>query len=81
MTWRGVLFLGPLVAVALFGVGADLDSSAVLAESLEDIDGLQWPSQFEREAWVGNPNAGRVVVEDGAQGLWYFAGAGTLAPG
>lgn len=72
--WRFVLFAGVLVAVALATVGFGLQR---MAYGIAGADVLRYqpqaPTPFEREIYLESDHS--VVLADGDQDLWYFAGA------
>jgi uncharacterized membrane protein YdcZ (DUF606 family) len=81
VTWRGVLFTGALVAVALVAVGVVIDSASIHALGLRRAQAAeQWPSPFQQEvAVVYQDSAGESTLKGGDAPLWYFAGGAILA--
>ena len=64
-----------LLAVACVAVGFTLDKSALEVRGTGDIEAKNtWPSPFSREIWFDRRDD-VVVIEEGDENLWYFAGA------
>jgi hypothetical protein len=77
MSWRLVLFLGTLVAVALAAVGFTLDRADAHISGPDVVAEHEWPSPFERELSFRRGDEVHVLAE-GDEDLWYAAAAGVL---